>query len=125
MTRMGADDAQASKQESSYEPDWAYANRTLKSRTRDPITKTEFVGAAIAFGLFNVILMFAYAMSLLGPVPFDLIWTFLGISALGTVASLFIRGKEIHWPVRIAISTLFGALAGFNWWMLLLASAAV
>ena len=89
------------------------------------MTKTQFVGVPIAFALFDFVLMSAYAMSLLGPVPFDLIWLFLGISAIGTVASLFIRGEDIHWPVAIAISVLFAALTGFNWWCLLFASAAV
>jgi len=56
------------------------------------------LGIAVAsitaiYALFNVVLMVMYAKSLLGPVPFTLIWFFLGVSILGAVVSWF-NGKR-------------------------------
>ncbi|HEX4129148.1 MAG TPA: hypothetical protein VHZ24_03835 [Pirellulales bacterium] len=84
-----------------------------------------FVGWSLPYAAFNVTVIIAYAMSLLGPVPFDLIHLFIGISAVGGVASLLIRISGVGLPAALFVSAVFWALFFFNYWLLLAAEAAV
>jgi hypothetical protein len=82
-----------------------------------------------AYAAFNVVLMLMYANNMLGPVPFDLIFLFLGISTLGVIATFpaqfALRRVGVTWRSAVAVIICFGALAAFNFWCLYAASAAV
>ena len=86
-------------------------------------------GITVTFAILNIGLMLMYANSLLGPVPFELIWLFLGISVVGAIAMLPVyvacRHSGLTWPTALSSAMIFCGLALFNYWCLYAASAAV
>ena len=81
------------------------------------------------YAAFNVVLMLLYANSLLGPVPFGLIFFFLMTSAVGATAMLpayfFFRSAGLTVIATFVATVVFAALIWFNAWCLFSASAAV
>lgn len=92
------------------------------------MTKVFFIGAPAVYTTVNVALMLAYAKSLLGPVPDELIWFFLGVSVVGTVATipvyLALCRNNLHWAACLSVFLLFCGLIWFNLWCFYSASAA-
>jgi hypothetical protein len=87
------------------------------------------LGVTGAYAAFNVVLMLAYAKSLLGPVPFWLIFLLLGTSGAGVIAALpvclALRRSGVTWRAGVGAVMLFALLTLFNYWCLCAASAAV
>jgi len=94
-------------------------------RTGDSV----FLGAVILYALFNFALMMMYAGGMLGPVPFRLIFLFLWISGIGILAAFpaqfAVRRWGVTWRSALGAVICFVALAAFNFWCLVAASAAV
>jgi hypothetical protein len=88
-----------------------------------------FLGVVLAYSAFNVVLMLMYAASMLGPVPFDLIFLLLGVSAIGVIAALPIqltfRHRGVTWRSALGVMVCFLALTVFNSLVLRSASGAV
>ena len=87
------------------------------------------LGVTGAYAALNVVLMLAYANSLLGPVPFSLIFLLLGVSGVGAIAALpvclALRRSGVTWRGGVGAGVLFALLTLFNYWCLYAASAAV
>ena len=90
---------------------------------------TVFLGSVLAYAALNVVLMLMYANSMLGRVPFGLIFLLIGISGLGVIAAFPIQRALRHvgvtWRGAVAVTVCFALLSGFNLWCFAAASAAV
>jgi hypothetical protein len=97
--------------------------------TRPPGRDRAVLAVVGAYAAFNVTILLAFAASLLGPVPFGLIFLLLGVSGLGVVAALPIclalRGVGVTWRGGLGAVCVFAVLTLFNYWVLYAASAAV
>lgn len=89
------------------------------------IDNRRIVLAVAAYSAANVCLLLAFAKSLLGPVPFDLIYLLIFASFGGTFAVPVLFGRRIGWQCALVCSLLLFAVLVFNVWCLFSASAAV
>ncbi len=95
-------------------------------RDKNPIRlQRRIIGIVGSCCLADVALLFSFAASLLGPVPFDLIYLLIAASVAGAVLLPACLGPSVGWRTALGCSVAFLALAAFNILCLYAASAAV
>ena len=93
------------------------------------MTNKQLVALVLGYGLLNLVIMLAFGMSLLGPVPFGLIHAFRAVSGClviaGLLAAVIPHVRRGYLPSLVITIVTAGALIAFNTWCLFAASAAV